>query len=252
MRSPASLLALIAVLSCGGSPSPSPSPAPGPGGNPPGGLYLGYYMEDRSTNPEDPTPGGLYLNLPANDSPFTGSMFFTYVGCQSSNIGMVSGTKRGQSLSGTWSGPIDNVTRSGSFAGTYDVAQRFYTGTYTVAGGKQFMSVPGCIQYFIAPNGTWELFVAEENVPSSFAPSVSGSTATWACPASAATSLLVVFDAGAVQIGTDGVRYQTVVPGGSASQPVLGLQRGSTYIATVVCLDGTFRRVAIGSRRFVF
>lgn len=208
-------------------------------------------MEDRSTNPEDPTPGALCLNLPANGSAFTGSMFVTYVGCQTSNVGTVSGTKRGQSLSGTWSGAIDNVTRSGAFAGVYDAAQRFYAGTYTVAGGKQFMSVPGCIQYFIAPNGTWELFVAEENVPPSFAPSVSGSTANWACLASAASSLLVVFDAGAVQIGTDGVRYQTVVPSGSASQSVPGLQGGSTYIATVVCLDASFRRVALGSRRFV-
>lgn len=252
MRRVASLLALVVTLSCGGdSSTPGPSPTPGPGATAPGGLYLGYYLEDRNTNPEDPTPGALYLNLPANDSAFTGSMFFTYVGCQTSNTGTVSGTKTGRSLSGAWSGPIDNVIRSGSFAGTYDAGQRFYAGTYTVSGGKQLVTVPGCIQYFIAPNGTWELFLAEESVPSGFTPSVSGSTVTWACPASAVTSLVVVFDAGAVQTGTDGVRYQTVVPSGSASHPVPGLLRGSTYIGTVVCLDGGARRVALGSRRFV-
>lgn len=252
MRTVALILAVVVTVSCGGdSPSPSPSPTPGPDTTARGGLYLGYYAEDRNANPEDPTAGALYLNLPETDSPFSGSMFFTYVGCQSSNIGTVSGTKRGPSLSGSWSGPIDGTVRSGSFTGTYDGVQRFYAGVYTVAGGKQFVRVPGCIDYYIAPNGTWELFLAEENVPRSFAPDISGSTATWACPAGAVSSLVVVFNGVAVQIGAEGVHFQTVVSGGSGSQSVPGLQRGSTYIATVVCLDASLRRVAVGSRRFV-
>ena len=34
------------------------------GGDAPGGLFIGHYREDPTTNPEDPTSGALYLNLP--------------------------------------------------------------------------------------------------------------------------------------------------------------------------------------------
>ena len=50
------------------------------------GLYVGYYQEDTLTNSEDPTPGSIYLSLPAGDSAFSGSMSLTYVGCQSENF----------------------------------------------------------------------------------------------------------------------------------------------------------------------
>jgi hypothetical protein len=59
----------------------------------PGGLYIGYYHEDPISNPEDPVPGALYLSLPAGDSSFAGKMFFTYLGCQTSSVGSISGAK---------------------------------------------------------------------------------------------------------------------------------------------------------------
>ena len=67
----------------------------------PGGAYIGYYQENPVTNPEDPVPGAVYLRLPAADGAFSGDMFFTYVGCQSSNLGRVSGRQSGLSLSGS-------------------------------------------------------------------------------------------------------------------------------------------------------
>jgi hypothetical protein len=48
----------------------------------PGGLFVGYYHEDPVTNPEDPFPGALYLNLPSANGTYAGTMFFTYFGCQ--------------------------------------------------------------------------------------------------------------------------------------------------------------------------
>ena len=79
------------------------------------GLYVGYYQEDPITNPEDPTPGSIYLSLPAGDSAFSGSMFFTYVGCQSENLGTIAGTKAGPSLKGEWGGSVDGTAQKGSF-----------------------------------------------------------------------------------------------------------------------------------------
>ena len=57
----------------------------------PGGLFVGYYHEDPATNPEDPFPGALYLNLPATNGTFAGTMFFTFAGCQQVSAGSISG-----------------------------------------------------------------------------------------------------------------------------------------------------------------
>ena len=44
-------------------------------------------------------PGAFVLNLPEKDSAFDGDMYFTYIGCQSSNVGSVKGRKSGIALS---------------------------------------------------------------------------------------------------------------------------------------------------------
>ena len=119
-------------------------------------------------------PGAFVLNLPSTDSAFNGSMYFTYVGCQTSNVGNVSGTKAGNTLSGTWSGTVDGSAQSGPYNGTYDPVAGYYQGVYSNSGGKQFKSIPDCIEYHIAPNGTWEMFAVEQNQPSTFNVAVAG------------------------------------------------------------------------------
>lgn len=56
--------------------------------------------EDIEANPEDPTLGFIHLNIPKGNGVFNGELFFTYVGCQSRNIGSVIGTRSNQSLNG--------------------------------------------------------------------------------------------------------------------------------------------------------
>lgn len=129
----------------------------------PNDLYIGYYLEDPIANPEDPLPGSLHLSIPKTDGNFAGELFFTYVGCQTQNIGTVSGSKTGDTLNGLWSGNVDMTQQDGTFAGERD-SNGFYSGSYTVTKGKQFIDIDDCIEYFIAPFGTWYLFpVLEES-----------------------------------------------------------------------------------------
>ena len=135
----------------------------------PNELFIGYYLEDSFTNPEDPTPGSLHLTIPRTQGQFEGQLFFTYVGCQSQNIGEISGTKSfGPSnlevLNGQWSGVVDNTNQQGLFNGIRD-SDGSFRGTYNVAAGKQKIEIQDCIEYYIAPNGTWSLFPILEESP---------------------------------------------------------------------------------------
>ncbi len=221
----------------------------------PGGIYVGYYMEDPTTNPEDPMPGAFVLNLPSGDASFSGNMYFTYVGCQTSNVGTVSGTKSGTALAGTWTGTLDGSPESGPYNGSYD-AGGFYHGVYSNSAGKQYKVVPGCIQYYIAPNGTWEMFPVESNMPSTFAVTVAvtvaGSTASWTAPAGAAYSLVYVIDPALLQAGANPVIWQGVVGGSTSSSSfgALGLTAGKEYIAVTMVFDSGYQRLAVGSKRF--
>ncbi len=130
----------------------------------PSDLYVGYYLEDPLNNPEDPVPGSLFLNLPTDDGAFAGEMFFTYVGCQSQNIGTVAGMRLGTSLSGDWTGTVDGTSQSGSFSGSLQ-APSTYTGQYTVDGGKQLIEVEDCTTYYIAAFGRWVLTSIDQPSP---------------------------------------------------------------------------------------
>lgn len=121
-------------------------------------LYLGYYFEDPVNNPEDPTPGALLLRLPKTDSAFAGSLYFTFVGCQSESWGQIEGRLDHGELQGRWSGPVDGVPQRGSFRGEFDQATGQYAGTFDNAGGKQFREIPDCTSYYIAARGTWQMF----------------------------------------------------------------------------------------------
>ena len=224
----------------------SPSPAPG-------GAYIGYYQENPATNPEDPVPGAIYLRLPAGDGAFAGDMFFTYVGCQSSNLGSVSGRKSGISLSGQWSGTVDDRAQRGAFTGSFDAASGYYTGTYTNAGGKQHRDLNPCIEYWIAPDGAWALFPLDRNIPADFEIRVTPNAIRWLRQEDAEGALVMIFDA-ATLATTQGnaIVWQTIKDGGSPMSSLgdVPLTRGREYVASVVVIGGAGERLAFGSRRF--
>jgi hypothetical protein len=207
----------------------------------PGGLYVGYYMEDAVNNPEDPTPGALYLRLPQGDSTFSGDMYFTYVGCQSQNVGTISGNKSQLDLVGRWAGTVDNLLQRGDYSGRFQPALGIYQGTYTNAGGKQFRDLSPCITYYIAALGTWELFPVGQTFSSNTTPqavSVRGNTVSGQVPAGTEACLVSAIDQATAQNGTgNAIVWQTVVPGviSNATIPTSALQSGRTYIASVAC-----------------
>jgi hypothetical protein len=228
----------------------SPTPAAGSSSD---SVYLGYYQEDPASNPEDPTMGSVYLNLPASDSAFSGTMYFTYLGCQSHNLGTISGTKAGAALKGNWSGSIDGTRQTGTFAGSYSAAQSAYAGTFTVAGGKQHIDIPSCISYYIAPKGTFELFAIGKQVPSDFAVSIDGDTVSWNAPGGAVMTLVYVLDPAIAQSGHGNATvWQTLVlgPQGNASLGDAKLQSGHAYVIAVGASDSRFHRLSFASSRF--
>lgn len=220
----------------------------------PGGAYIGYYQENPLTNPEDPVPGAIYLRLPAADGAFSGEMFFTYVGCQSSNVGTVSGRKSGVSLSGNWSGTVDGSAQRGAFAGSYNTANGYYTGTYTNAGGKQHRDLNPCIEYYIGPDGSWTLFPIELNLPAGFEIRVTANAVRWATQAGAEGSLVTIFDAATLASSQgNAIVWQTILDfeAHMTSLRPVPLVSGREYVVSVVVLGETAERLAFGSRRFV-
>ena len=230
------------------------SPGPVTPQTAPGGLYVGYYQEDPATNPEDAVPGAFSLNLPATNGAFSGSMFFTYVGCQSTNVGLVGGTKTDLALSGTWSGTLDGLPQSGAYTGAYSAATGSYAGTYTNAGGKQYRDLAPCIQYWIAPNGTWEMFPVDTQVPSgSLNIGISGRTLNWSVVSGASYALVYLLDESVATSTGNPVVWQTLLPAGNAVviPASVSLQSGRTYIVSVGISNSIGKRLAFASKRFV-
>jgi hypothetical protein len=220
----------------------------------PGGAYIGYYQENPVTNPEDPVPGAIYLRLPAADGAFSGDMFFTYVGCQSSNLGSVAGRKSGISLSGNWSGTVDGREQRGGFTGSYSTANGFYAGTYTNAGGKQHRDLNPCIEYYIGPDGSWALFPVERNLPAGFDIRVTANAVRWSTQDGAEGSLVTIFDAATLAAAQgNAIVWQTILDSDAhmTSLRAVSLVGGREYVVSVVVLGETAERLAFGSRRFV-
>jgi hypothetical protein len=253
-------VAAAALAACGGGsdnagdpqapapPSPPPAPAPAQGT-----LHVGYYQEDPANDSEDPVPGAFSLNLPTADGSFAGSMFFTYVGCQTSNVGTVSGTKTATALSGTWSGTVDGSAQSGTYSGSYQAATMSYAGTYANAGGKQLRDLRPCIRYTIAANGRWEMFSVEATVPDGFTVLVNGRSVSWSATSGAAAALVYLLDPAIASSSGNPVLWQTIVtaPANSATAPNnITLQTGKEYVAVVGVADGASQRAAFGSKRF--
>jgi hypothetical protein len=128
-------------------------------------LYIGYYVEDVASNPEDPTVGTLLVSFPQADGDFYGLMPFSYAGCGGEDIvtGAVTGSRSGASVGGVWTGTIDQLSVGGSFAGTYDVPSDSYSGSYANNGGKVRTSC-----FYVAPTGTWKVFGETASQPTNF------------------------------------------------------------------------------------
>jgi hypothetical protein len=255
-------LAVAALAACGGggggiddaaTPDPTTPTPPAPGTPGASSLYVGYYQEDPANNPEDPVPGAFSLNLPAGNASFSGSMFFTYVGCQTSNVGTVSGTKNDAALAGTWSGTVDGLAQSGAYSGSYQAATQSYAGTYSNSGGKQLRDLQPCITYTIAANGTWEMFPIEAAVPDGFTVIVSGRGIRWSPTTGATRTLVYVLDPAVAQTSANPVLWQAVVSGPTNSVNVpdaIALQSGKEYVAVVGIGEASGQRSAFGSKRF--
>lgn len=259
------LFVAVAVAACGGggpdagtsfspSPSPTPSPSPSPSpASPPGGLYVGYYQESATDNPEDPTAGAFTLSLPSGDGAFSGSMFFTFLGCQSSNLGSVAGNKSGTGISGTWAGTIDGSLQSGNYNGTYASATTSYSGTYINSKGKVPISVPNCIDYFIASAGTFEMFPVGGGTPASFTVSVANRRFDWPSTAGAAQVLFYVLDPVIAQSsGNPIVTQERIAPATSTFTLPAGVSLVSAkeYVVAVGVTNASGQRLAFASRRF--
>jgi hypothetical protein len=251
-------VAVAALAACGGGGGTDDPAAPPPDPTTPGtpattSLYVGYYQEDPANNPEDPVPGAFSLNLPEGNASFSGSMFFTYIGCQTSNVGTVSGTKTDAALAGTWSGTVDGLAQSGAYSGSYQAATQSYAGTYTNSGGKQLRDLQPYITYTIAANGSWEMFPIEAAVPEGFTVIVSGRGIRWSPTTGATRTLVYVLDPAIAQTSANPVLWQTVAAGSSNSANVpdaIALQTGKEYIAVVGIGDASGRRSAFGSKKF--
>lgn len=251
-----SLFTLV-LAACGGGgggddSSAAPAAPTAPSTTAPGGLYLGYYQEDPSTNPEDPTTGAFSLNLPTGDGSFSGSMFFTFVGCQSSNVGTVRGLKKSTRVSGNWDGVIDGTAQGGAYQADWSDATQSYKGTYANANGKVHVDRLPCIAYDIAPNGTFEMFAAGTSTPSSFALAVAGRQFNWPATSGAGEILLYVLDPAIAQTNANPFVTQTLLSGTATSfvlAPSVSLVSGKEYIVAV-SVGANGRRLAFGSRRF--
>lgn len=222
--------------------------------DPPGGLYLGYYAEDVADNPEDPTMGAFTMNLPSGEGAYAGSMFFTYVGCQTSNVGTVSGTKAGQAIGGTWTGTLDGLPQSGGYSAEYSESNDSYVGTYTVAAGKQFRNLLPCIQYYIASKGAIEMFPTGASDPATFAVSISGRTIEWSVVSGGVMALVYIIDPTVAETNGNPVLWQTLAAAPRLSMVIsesITLQTGHEYLAVVSVANANNQRVAFGSQRFV-
>ncbi len=148
--------AVIAAVGCGG----------GGDGNTPTSLsncnqsgydiYLGYYAENPSTNPEDPTAGFLVACIPSSNGKFKSQFLFSYLGCAGGvDIGTVNGDRTGNSLSGNWTGTVDGTNIGGGFTGNWNGVR--FSGTWDNASGKVYIKIGSC-EYYVAPDGTWVLY----------------------------------------------------------------------------------------------
>lgn len=248
-------LSVAALSACGGG-GGSAGGGSSDGGTAPGGLYIGHYQEDATNNPEDPMPGSFYLYLPEGNASFAGEMSFTYIGCQTSNVGTVGGSKSGLTLAGNWTGTVDGTAVGGPYSGTYDAATTRYSGTYQNSAGKVHISGCDDFEYEVAALGTWEMFPEGARSPSDFTVTVSGGNVNWADVPGVSRWLASVYDVARATAGSDGVTRQAIIGAvsGTSDQTVplstLGLTSGRVYLLAITALNSSHQRVGYTSLRY--
>ncbi|WP_295750564.1 hypothetical protein [Undibacterium sp.] len=248
-------LAFAALTACGGNSDDKPSvPDAAPIIPAPGGVYVGYFQEDVTNNPEDAIAGAFVLSVPGSDANSGTKLTMTYTGCQTSNFGNDNGIKNGNAYGASWSGLLDATSQSGSIFATYDPATGYYSGVYSNAKGKQLLNLPNCTQYYMAALGKFEVFPIEKNLPASFTLSVNANTLSWTSVAGTASILVYVLDPVLAQSGIlNPIKAHALLPGTSASYSLAaaGLSSGKEYIAVSQQSNSSSARIAFASKRFV-
>ena len=229
----------------------------------PSGLFVGYYSEEPTArNPQSndlPHYALLYINVPTSGGGFTGLMDAKLLACQTgADTAVISGSKSGATVTGSWAGTFDAVAQSGIFSGTYNAVSSSYYGDYTVAGGLQLISVPSCgLQYSVYPAGTWEALPIGGSSPSGFNLQVqaAGALVMWIPEPGTVMTMVAVIDeqdalngvAGAVKFLSKSVQQPTSFRLGS----VAGLVVGRTYIVSVTTATSYSQRTGSSSARLV-
>jgi hypothetical protein len=242
-------LNFIHMLSC----TPATSEMNTANQSPDSGIHVGYYAEDPTTNTEDPTLGAFVLKLPTeSNATFRGSMYFTYLGCQSENTGQVAGTKTTNGISGTFSGLVDAFAMSGTYSGIFNSSTTGYEGTYLIDQGKVHQVIPSCIDYYIGPNGTWKMYPIGKYTPSNFTLTLNGRTVTWPSLSGALATLTYITDPAQIQSGNNSVLWQTIQYSGLSAiiPPSVTLTSGKTYVVAVTT-SGASSVLGFSSTQFV-
>lgn len=226
-----------------------------------GKLYVGYYLEDPVNNPEDPEPGTLVAYLPAGDGNFQGLMPFSYAGCRDGiDVGVINGTRRGNTLDGQWAGSVDGVPVGGDYDGSYDALADQFSGTYTNSAGKVPVTGPGDCSYHVAAYGSWRLYGGTVATPSNFiAGSTGGTSPTWSWPSLGGTVfyLVRVLDEGCLLAGVangnclvgEGQTLLTRIAYPAEFDGASPLTAGRRYIVAVHAIDAsTWQQVGFTTR----
>lgn len=253
----AALAAALLMASCGGgSDSDGEDAASGDGATSEqtqaaAGLYVGYYAEDAASNPEDPTVGALLFSLPQADGAFSGQMPFSYAGCTAGiDTGVISGTRSGDTISGSWSGVLDeSASVGGTLEASYDAALGGFSGSFTNAAGKQAVAVGNC-SYYVAASGSFQVWNALTSQPASFALSVGAGTSpafSWTSLGDGVVYTVRLFDDACVRATPGNVLCflgEATTTALSAAYPAAfagasALQAGTAYLAIATGQDGS-------------
>lgn len=231
----------------------------------PNTLWFGYYQEDRASNPEDPMPGMLYLNIP-NDGTFEGELFFSYAGCDGTfDAGRISGSVANGKIQGNWQGNVDGKAVGGTYKGAYDNTNNTYKGTYTNAKGKQKIECDEMGGYYVAPKGTWMLQSTSTNADFccgiDMDPDTGYSQFTWSEVANAAVYRYVIIDKDCLMEKMD-LEACMVLFGESSwpdmvfnegdNQPIRPMIKGRSYIISLYAIGANGEVIKDGNMEFIY
>ncbi len=213
-------------------------------------LYIGYYQEDATNNPEDPTLGALMFSVPGSSGAFAGQMPFSYAGCTAGvDLGVIRGSRSGASLAGTWSGSLDGTSVGGAFSGGYDAAADSFSGSYTNSAGKLRVAVGACA-YFVAAGGSFKVYGSAASDPAGFtlaATATTTPTLSWTSRGAGVLYTARVFDHACLVADASNAACflgEATTAGMSAAFPATfpgasALTVGSRYLAVVTAQSGS-------------